>query len=122
MLGGKTILVVDDEADIVDILNILLAADGRTILSANDGIAALAIARERRPDLVITDVMMPGLDGRELRRLIRSDPELTGTRVMLMSAVHKLDLREHGEDVFIRKPFDIDALDEAVQRLLLEVG
>ena len=122
MLGGKTILVVDDEADIVDILNILLAADGRTILSANDGIAALAIARERRPDLVITDVMMPGLDGRELRRLIRSDPELTGTRVMLMSAVHKLDLREHGEDVFIRKPFDIDALDEAVQRLLLEVA
>ena len=122
MLGGKTILVVDDEADIVDILNILLAADGRTMLSANDGIAALAIARERRPDLVITDVMMPGLDGRELRRLIRSDPELTGTRVMLMSAVHKLDLREHGEDVFIRKPFDIDALDEAVQRLLLEVG
>ncbi len=122
MPGGKTILVVDDEVNIVDVLTILLEGDARTILRAHDGITALAIVREHHPDLVISDMMMPGIDGRELCRLIQSEPELAGTRVMLMSAVHKLDVRGCDEEVFIRKPFDIDEVDHVVERLLSELS
>ncbi len=118
---NKTNLVVDDEVDIVELPSLVLDGDGRTILRAYDGMTALAIARERHPDLVISDVMMPGIDGRELCHLIQSDPELAGTQVMLMSAVRKLDLRGCDEDVFIRKPFDIDAVEQAVKRLLSEL-
>ena len=117
-MADKIILVVDDEEVIVGLLTLLLDVDGRTILGAHDGVEALAIARKQRPDLVITDVMMPGIDGRELCRLIRSDPELANTRVMLMSAVHKLDIGGYGADEFIRKPFDLHEVDRAVRRLL----
>ena len=120
MVADKIVLVVDDEEVIVDLLTLLLDADGRTILGAHDGVEALAVARERRPDLVISDVMMPRLDGRELCRLIRSDPELANTRVMLMSAVHKLDIGGYGADEFIRKPFDLREMDRVVRRLLSE--
>ena len=122
MAGRKTILIVDDEADIVELLTLVLEGDGRTVLRAYDGITELALAREQHPDLVISDVMMPRLDGRELCRLIKADPELAHTRVVLMSAVHKLDLREYGEDVFIRKPFNILKMDEAVRHLLAELS
>lgn len=121
MSKAKTILVVDDEPEIVNLLIIFLTGDNRTILGAHDGHTALAIARERRPDLLISDVMMPGIDGRELCRIIQADPELSATRVVLMSALHKLDLRECHEDVFISKPFDIYTIEQAVERLLSEL-
>ena len=121
MAGGKTILVVDDEADIVNVLRIILSQDGVKVLSAYDGLEALDIARRERPDLVISDVMMPGMDGLELCRAIRSDPELADTRVVLMSAVHKLGLIDSSEDAFIPKPFGIEMVEATVERLLSEV-
>jgi CheY-like chemotaxis protein len=94
----KTVLVVDDEADIVEVILAVLAEHDVTVLAAYDGRAALELARRARPDLVLSDVMMPGLDGRELCALIKADPDLAGTRVALMSAMYKLDLRDIDED------------------------
>ncbi|MDP9378774.1 MAG: response regulator [Chloroflexota bacterium] len=118
MVGTKTILVVDDEVEIVELLTLLLDGDGRTILGAYDGNAALEIVREQRPDLVISDVMMPGIDGLELCRIIQSDPGFGEISIVLMSAINKLDLRECREDVFISKPFDIFTIEQTVERLL----
>ena len=118
----KTVLVVDDEADIVDVIVAVLADHDITVLAAYDGRAALALARRERPDLVLSDVMMPGLDGRELCALIKADPALSGTRVALMSAMYKLDLREVDEDAFIPKPFGRDQLKGALLRLLASEG
>ena len=117
----KQILVVDDEAEIVELLTMLLDGDGRSILPAYEGTTALRIVREQRPHLVISDVMMPGIDGRELCRIIRSDPELEGISIVLMSAVNKLDLRECQEDVFISKPFDIFTVQQTIDSLLTEL-
>ena len=118
----KTVLVVDDEADVVDVIVAVLAGHDITVLAAYDGRAALALARRERPDLVLSDVMMPGLDGRELCGLIKADPDLSGTRVALLSALYKLDLRECGEDAFIPKPFGRDQLKGAILRLLASEG
>ncbi len=117
----RKILVVDDEAEIVDLLTMLLDGEGREILPAYDGNTALRIVREQRPNLVISDVMMPGIDGRELCRTIRSDPELAGVSIVLMSALNKLDMRECHEDVFISKPFDIFTVEQTIDRLLAEL-
>ena len=106
--------MVDDEADIVDVII--------AVLAAYDGRAALELARRERPDLVLSDVMMPGLDGRELCQLIKADPDLSSTRVALMSALYKLDLRAVDEDAFIPKPFGIDQLEGAILRLLAGEG
>jgi len=114
----KTVLVVDDEADIVAVILAVLADRDITVLAAYDGLAALELARRARPDLVLSDVMMPGLDGRELCALIKADPDLSGTRVALMSALYKLDLRAVDEDAFIPKPFGIDQLEGAILCLL----
>jgi CheY-like chemotaxis protein len=118
----KKVLVVDDEADIVAVLAAVLADHDVTVLPAYDGREALEIARRERPDLVLSDLMMPGLDGRELCRRIKADPDLSGTRVALMSAVYKLDLRECGEDAFVPKPFGLDRLAGTIRRLLAGEG
>ena len=121
MVGGKTILVVDDESSIAMVIRLLLDDLGVAVLSAPDGDTALGMIRERRPDLVISDVMMPGLDGRELCRIIRSDPELASIRLVLMSAVHKLDLRDCEADGFLPKPFGLEMLEGMVERFLADV-
>jgi DNA-binding response OmpR family regulator len=69
---APTILVVDDEANLVELVAGYLAQEGYSILTAADGPAALDLARTRRPDLVVLDVMLPGLDGVEVCRRLRS--------------------------------------------------
>lgn len=114
----QTILIVDDEAEIVELLEMLLDGDGLRVLGAYDGTTALRIAREEHPDLVISDVMMPGLDGRELCRAIKSDPQLASTSIVLMSAMTRLNLDDCHQDLFITKPFDIFRVAEQVRQLL----
>ncbi len=86
------ILVADDESPIVDLLRDLLEEGGHTVLSASDGREALALARRERPDLVISDVMMPFIDGAQLARLLQGDPLTHGVVVILMSAAQPPDL------------------------------
>ena len=101
------VLVADDEAYIVEFLSILLEDEGFTVLRAYDGQQAWNLARERHPDLVISDVMMPKMNGLELLdRMRNSGNGLTGTPVIMMSAVTR-DLRSE-RAAFLPKPFDID--------------
>ena len=112
-------LVVDDEAEMLELISILLEGADLTLLSARDGREALSIIREERPDLVLTDVMMPRLDGCELCKLIKSDPSTRGTTVVLMSAANRLESCGCEADEVIAKPFDTREITRTVSRLLV---
>lgn len=114
----KRILVVDDEVAITQTLQLLLAEDGIEVLAAYNGQEALELVRERHPHLVVSDVMMPLLDGRELCRRLRADPSTSHTAIILMSATHQREATECGADGFICKPFDLLEVTEMVDRLL----
>lgn len=113
----EVVLVVDDEAAIALVLADALGEEGLHTLVAHDGREALEAVRAHRPRLVLTDVMMPRMDGRALCREIRADPVLSGTKVVFVTAV-RVDPAECGADGLIRKPFDVDEVVDTVERLL----
>ncbi|ACZ41095.1 response regulator receiver protein [Thermobaculum terrenum ATCC BAA-798] len=114
----KKVLIVDDEAEIVELI-VMVLDDGQVqLLTAYDGEQAMRIIKEQRPDVVLTDVMMPRLDGRELCKMVKSDPSISDTKVILMSAIHRLDKGDCPADGLIHKPFDIVAIVEAVHKFL----
>ena len=86
-----TVLVVDDYPDNRELMVALLSDHGHTMLEARDGAEGLQIAQARRPDLVITDLVMPVMDGYELVRELRADPSLATTRVIFCTANFLLD-------------------------------
>jgi diguanylate cyclase len=114
----KTVLVVDDEPVLRTIVREILHEEGYTVIEAADGRVMLEIMAQERPDLVLMDVMMPGIDGREAYRQLRSRPEHRDVPVVMMSAgvrPIKLDPSIAG---FMAKPFDISQLVELVVRLI----
>ena len=115
----KKVLVVDDEPELVELLSMVLADDRLHVLEAYDGQQALEVMREHNPHLVLTDVMMPFVDGCEVCRVVKADPATSGTTVILMSAAHNIDLRRCGADDFIPKPFDFLIVANRVKELLL---
>jgi CheY-like chemotaxis protein len=113
-----TILVADDESPIVDLLRDLLEEEGHTVLAARDGREALALARRERPALVLSDVMMPLLDGVQLARRLREEDATREMVVILMSAAQPPDIAALGAVAFLAKPFDLDDVTRLVARHL----
>ena len=100
------ILVVDDEVQIVRVLRGYLEKAGFAVLTANDGREGLRLARQERPDLVILDLMLPGMDGLDVCRALRKDSELP--IIMLTARVEETDRLiglELGADDYVTKPF-----------------
>ncbi|MGZ8581758.1 MAG: response regulator [Actinomycetota bacterium] len=112
--GGESLLVVDDDPFIARLLEIELRAAGYDVRVAADGALALDAARERRPDLVLADVMMPNMDGFELTRRLRQDPGTATVSVIMLTArglsADKLEGFAIGADDYIVKPFDTPEL------------
>jgi CheY-like chemotaxis protein len=118
---AATILIVDDDADMRRYLRGCLVGLGPAVgivVDAADGEEALRRAREDHVDLVISDVILPRLDGRALLKAIRSDPGLTGVAVLLISGQDELRSPEAPADGWLSKPFNARQLLDAVQRLL----
>ncbi len=116
-----TILVVDDERPVREFLAQALEANGHQVFQAFHGRHALSlIARggPKRPDLVLSDVMMPLVGGVELCQTLKADPATADIGVVLMSAVAPRVVDGAGADGFIRKPFDLDALDALLEGVL----
>jgi two-component system, OmpR family, phosphate regulon response regulator PhoB len=113
-----TILLGDDERPVREMLALALEGSGFAVLQAFHGRHALQVLAQRRPDLVISDVMMPLIGGVELCGRIKSDPETAGIPVVLMSAAGPQAGRGANADAFVAKPFDLDELDALVHRLL----
>lgn len=121
-----TILVVDDEPDVVEIVRFRLAQEGHTILTANDGPTGLSLAINHSPDLAILDVMMPGFDGFEVLFQMKNNPRTVNTAVIMLTA--KTDLssisKGWGMDVdnYVTKPFNVDELAKTVKNVLIFRG
>ena len=102
------ILLVDDDADTVQLISVVLKHQGYEVVPAYEGFSALRLAYTEQPDLILLDVMMPGLDGYQVTRKLRSSPESANIPVLMFSAKNQVDDRvtgyESGIDDYITKP------------------
>jgi putative nucleotidyltransferase with HDIG domain len=118
----NTILVVDDDENVLDILNRSLRKHGHNVHTARGGMEALARFREHAPDMVILDMMLPDIDGREVLRCIRHSMEGNAIPVLFLSANADLDMRlnglEWGAEDYLVKPFSILELNKKIDRAL----
>jgi CheY-like chemotaxis protein len=117
----KRILVVDDLADNLFLLQTLLETEGYRVETANDGRSALAKLQTTPPDLVLLDVMMPGMNGFEVTQQIRQHQQLSSLPILLITAHSEAKAEEGlsvGADDFITKPIDFDDLMQRVQKFL----
>ena len=112
------ILVVDDEPPIVRLMEFILARHGHQMLTAVNGEQALEMVREHKPDLVLLDIMMPRVDGYEVARILRADPQYARMPIIMLSAkAQEEDIQrglEVGVDEYITKPFSPDHLVQVV--------
>lgn len=126
MENGATILVVDDNRDNVEILRAFLESRGYNVAVAGEGRTALAKVDELRPDLVLLDVMMPGMDGWQVCRTIKNHPDYGDTRVVMVTAKggyeDKFEGMRSGADDYVVKPIDLQELERKVQRNLQRSG
>jgi len=121
---AATVLVADDDAGIRRGISRLLDKAGHTVLSAADGYEAFELVRERSPDLVVSDVIMPRMDGLELTKKIKTDENHWRTRVLLLSSLSDMPDRvravDAGADGFLAKPFSVPELLAGVSARLAE--
>jgi two-component system alkaline phosphatase synthesis response regulator PhoP len=120
-----TVLIVDDEPPIVELVRFTLEDEHVRVLEAGDGLEALAVARAERPDLIFLDVQLPRLNGFEVCRRLRLEPGLEKTRIVMLTAAGQAqDLargRAAGADLYLTKPFSPLRLLTLVSSLLPEV-
>ena len=118
--GPVRVLVADDEEGTLSLLVTALTYAGFTVIPARDGLEAIRLARSAPPDLALLDVMMPGMDGREVCRRMASDPALTHVPVILHTSAdeHEIDWRACGADAFLAKPFSVRELPDFITRHL----
>jgi CheY-like chemotaxis protein len=118
--GAKTILIVDDEFGVLEVLEFILSDAGFTVVSALNGQEALARLKETRPDLVVVDFMMPILDGNAVIKAIRSDDGLRDIPIILASALPEQTIRARceGYNTFLRKPYKTEQLMAEISKLI----
>lgn len=117
----NSILVVEDELTIVQVLTTILREEGYVVYAVGNGQEALESIERQRPDLVLSDVMMPVMDGRELCERIQADPDHSSVPVILMSSVYRTaKLEGCNYAALLKKPFEIDVLLATVRNIIAE--
>jgi len=120
------ILVVDDEPMIVKMVEARLQADGFEVITAYDGLEALAVARRESPDLIILDLMLPKMDGFKVCAMLKHDQKYMKIPIIMFTAkTQESDKKlgfECGADAYITKPFDPDILIAKIKELIKEKG
>ena len=116
---GKRVLVVDDDVKTVELVKLYLDRDGYRVLSAYDGVEALRLARESHPDLIVLDLMLPGIDGLELCSILRNESDVP---IIMLTAKttdqDKLTGLNLGADDYVTKPFSPRELAARVRVIL----
>ena len=118
-MAGKRVLVVDDDVKTVELVKLYLNRDGYRVLTAYDGVEALRLARENHPDLIVLDLMLPGIDGLEICRTLRSKSDVP---IIILTArttdQDKLTGLDIGADDYVTKPFSPRELAARVRAIL----
>lgn len=118
-MAARRILVVDDEPSIAETVGWLLRDEGYAVSFARNGREALERVREAPPDLVITDIMMPVMDGWALCRALRDDPVTRAIPIVVTTAVpHLVERAGAPYNAYLAKPFDLETLAKTVARVL----
>ena len=122
---SRKIVVVDDDKVTLTMLQMVLFKHGFQVLAAEDGQKGLELAQKERPDVLITDMLIPKIDGLNLCKKIKEMPELKNTKVIVITAVYKgipfrHEAQEFGADGFIEKPVDTKELISKIEALLSE--
>jgi len=120
----KKILVVDDEAHMVQMLTMRLTASNYEVIGASDGQEALDTAKKEKPDLIILDLMLPKMDGYKVCGLLKADTRYSGIAIIIFTArAQEEDMKmgkEVGADAYITKPFEPNVLLSKIRELLKE--
>src|SRR5262249_3714969 len=121
--GKRKVLLVDDDADLVELMHRMLDEDGRfEVRIASNGFDAGMMVKDYRPDIIVLDVMLPDINGKEVCQRVRADPSLEDVRILCISGMVEDDkiqeLRLAGADFFLHKPFDVENMIERMCSLL----
>ena len=121
--GKRKVLLVDDDVELVELINDVLARDTRfEVRTANNGFDAGMMVKEYRPDLIVLDVMLPDINGKEVCQRVRSDSTMDEVRIICISGMvedDKIeDLKASGANDFLHKPFEVETLVERMCQLL----
>jgi excisionase family DNA binding protein len=122
--GKRKVLLVDDDPDLVDMMSKVLEDDGRfEVRIAANGFDAGMMVKEYRPDLIVLDVMLPDINGKEVCQRVRADNTLEDVRIICISGMIEDDkiqeLKDSGADDFLHKPFEIE---ELIDRMCVQLG
>lgn len=123
MLMAKTILIVDDEENIREVVSAILEPEGYKIITASDGADCLEKLKTLKPDLILLDMMMPGMSGREVCEKIRANPKTKGLKVAFLTVARfsesgKEELKKLGIIDYITKPFENADLIKRIKKVV----
>jgi DNA-binding response OmpR family regulator len=122
MARRKKVLVVDDERDLVELITVNLQRNGYEVVSAHDGATGLEMARRQRPDLILMDVMMPGLSGRDVTMTLKNSADTANIPIIMLTAKgEETDIivgLSMGADDYVPKPFSMKVLMARVAAVL----
>ncbi|MBD3673701.1 MAG: response regulator [Planctomycetaceae bacterium] len=121
--GRRKALVVDDDVELVELITDVLDADGRfEVRTANNGFDAGMMVKEYKPDILVLDVMLPDINGRDVCERVRSDSTLDDVQIICISGMVEADkiddLKKSGANDFVQKPFEVEGLIERICKLL----
>lgn len=121
--GKRKVLLVDDDLELVELLTDVLERDGRfEVRSVNNGFDAGMMVKDYRPDIIVLDVMLPDINGKEVCQRVRNDREMDDVRIICISGMVEEDkvseLRAAGADDFMHKPFEVERLVSRMCQLL----
>lgn len=120
--ANTSILVVDDEPNIIVAVEFLLKQEGYEVFKAYNGVKALEAMKTHQPSIIVLDVMMPEMDGFEVARTIRANPNWEDVRIIFLTAkgttADRFEGYANGGEVYITKPFDNQALMDAINEVV----
>ncbi|MFH1373410.1 MAG: response regulator [bacterium] len=125
-IEGSRVLVIDDEPEITEIIQTFLSETGYQVLVENNPETALQKVRNFKPDVILLDIMMPGIDGYDICQQIKADPDFTATPIIFLTGKDRGDDMgrsfKAGGDMFIKKPFSCERLLEIVNIVLMSIS
>ena len=121
----KQILIIEDEPDIQELLSFNLDNNGYKVYTASNGEKGLEVARKEHPDLILLDLMLPGIHGLDVCRIIKSDQETSGISIIMLTALGQeediIKGLETGADDYVTKPFSLQVLEARIKSVLRRV-